>query len=228
MPEYDDDGGRADAARVKKACAALLADLRQHELYPDQIANEDVDKWPQVTVPGLVGLLLARLPVLGLRRRAARRPLRGDKGPDVSDPLCSQPSHPSRQGRLMPIRTKISAEADTAQIKASLAEFEKYRAAPAKMYGGGALKRLTSQPRQAAGGDLLKFIDLDQAARSVRVSIRLEQGGARLPWASYWHPEAGGASCGYSSRVRGSIEDYAMSAVQARKSALEAIRNAGG
>jgi hypothetical protein len=66
----------------------------------------------------------------------------------------------------MPIKTKISVDADSEKIKASLAEFEKYRAALAQMYGGAALKAPHIAAASAAGGDLLKFIDLDQAARS--------------------------------------------------------------
>jgi hypothetical protein len=66
----------------------------------------------------------------------------------------------------VPINTRIDVGADAAQIKASLAEFEKYRAALAQMYGGAALKAPHIAAASAAGGDLLKFIDLDQAARS--------------------------------------------------------------
>jgi hypothetical protein len=66
----------------------------------------------------------------------------------------------------MPIKTRISVGADAAQIKASLAEFEKYRAALAKMYGDAALKAPHIATASAAGGDLLKFIDLDAASRS--------------------------------------------------------------
>jgi hypothetical protein len=66
----------------------------------------------------------------------------------------------------MPIKTRINVEADAAQIKASLAEFEKYRAALAQIYGDAALKAPHIASASAAGGDLLKFIDLDQAARS--------------------------------------------------------------
>jgi hypothetical protein len=51
VPEYDDDGGRADAARGKKACAQLLLDLRLHEAWPDEIVNEDVDRWPVYRSP---------------------------------------------------------------------------------------------------------------------------------------------------------------------------------
>jgi hypothetical protein len=66
----------------------------------------------------------------------------------------------------VPIKTRIDVGADAAQIKASLAEFEKYRAALAQMYGGAALKAPHIAAASAAGGDLLKFIDLDAASRS--------------------------------------------------------------
>ena len=51
MPEYDDDGGRADAARGKKACAQHLLDLRLHEAWPDEIVNPGCDRWPVYRAP---------------------------------------------------------------------------------------------------------------------------------------------------------------------------------
>jgi hypothetical protein len=69
----------------------------------------------------------------------------------------------------MPIKTRIDVGADAAQIKASLAEFEKYRAALAQMYGGAVLKAPHIAAASSAGGDLLKFIDLDAASRSQSV-----------------------------------------------------------
>jgi hypothetical protein len=46
MAEYDDQAGRAEAARVKKACGKLLLDLRKHELWPDEMDNPDIDRLP--------------------------------------------------------------------------------------------------------------------------------------------------------------------------------------
>jgi hypothetical protein len=69
----------------------------------------------------------------------------------------------------VPIKTRIDVESDSDKIMASLAEFEKYRTALSQMYGDAALKAPYVQAASTAGGDLLKFIDLDAASRSQSV-----------------------------------------------------------
>jgi hypothetical protein len=66
----------------------------------------------------------------------------------------------------MPIRTKIAVEVDAEKFKASFATFQKYQAALKELYGSDALKAPFVKAAASAGGDLLKFIDLDKAARS--------------------------------------------------------------
>jgi hypothetical protein len=66
----------------------------------------------------------------------------------------------------MPIRTKIAVEADVDKFKQSYAAFEKYRAALKALYGDPALKAPYVAAASAAGGQVAKFLDLDQAARS--------------------------------------------------------------
>ena len=39
-------------AKARKASEAHLEDLRQHELWPEALANPDVDGWPRFHAPG--------------------------------------------------------------------------------------------------------------------------------------------------------------------------------
>jgi hypothetical protein len=66
----------------------------------------------------------------------------------------------------VPIRTKIAVEVDAEKFKASFATFQKYQAALKELYGSDALKAPFVKAAASAGGDLLKFIDLDKAAKS--------------------------------------------------------------
>jgi hypothetical protein len=66
----------------------------------------------------------------------------------------------------MPIRTKIAVEADAEKFKASFALFQKYQAALKELHGSAVLKAPYVAATASAGGALLKFLDLDQAARS--------------------------------------------------------------
>jgi hypothetical protein len=93
----------------------------------------------------------------------------------------------------MPIKTKIEVGADSAKIKESLATFEKYKNALEKMYGGSVLKAPHIQAASAAGGDLLKFIDLESAARTQSIFAAGSSKAARLPFSAYGHPKAGRA-----------------------------------
>jgi hypothetical protein len=66
----------------------------------------------------------------------------------------------------MPIRTKIAVEADSEKFKASFATFEKYRTALKQLYGEQVERAPFIKAASDAGGQVLKFIDLDKAARS--------------------------------------------------------------
>jgi hypothetical protein len=66
----------------------------------------------------------------------------------------------------VPIKTTVIVESDVDKFKQSYAAFEKYRSALKALYGDPALKAPYVAAATSAGGDLLKFIDLDKAARS--------------------------------------------------------------
>jgi hypothetical protein len=66
----------------------------------------------------------------------------------------------------VPIRTRVTVEADSEKFRASYAAFEKYRTALKQLYGEQVERAPFIKAASDAGGQLLKFIDLDKAARS--------------------------------------------------------------
>jgi hypothetical protein len=66
----------------------------------------------------------------------------------------------------MPIKTRIDVGADTDKFRQSYASFEKYRTALKALYGEQVERAPFIKAASDAGGQVLRFIDLDKAARS--------------------------------------------------------------
>jgi hypothetical protein len=110
----------------------------------------------------------------------------------------------------MPIRTKIAVEADAEKFKASYAAFEKYRTALKQLYGEQVERAPFIKAASDAGGQVLKFIDLDKAARSQTNFATAAQ-------------KAGHAFRGLGTGVKNTLESFARIAL----SPLEILFPAG-
>jgi hypothetical protein len=69
----------------------------------------------------------------------------------------------------VPIRTKIAIGADVAQFQKLNANFERYRAALKQLYGSDVLKAPHIAAASQAGGEVVKFVDLEAASKSTGV-----------------------------------------------------------